>query len=186
MVRGKERADTMNVTELALLREAAEESAYAQFKLGMMYVYGDTVPEDNGKAVELLTKAADQGHVEATYNLGICYHYGHGVEADRQRALILYLFSAGKVYAKGMHLVGRFYFHGWCVKQNYAEAIRWFEESDKRNDPTTCGFNSCYLGVCYAKGYGVEANAEKARTYFKKALAEGGADAEKKIKELMK
>ena len=185
MVRGKERADTMNVTELSLLREAAEESAYAQFKLGMMYVYGDTVPEDNAKAVELLTKAADQGHVEAAYNLGICYHYGHGVEVDLQRAFMLYLFSAGKGYAKGMHLVGRFYYHGWYVKQNYTEAIRWFEASEKRSDPTTLGLNSCYLGACYARAYGVEADMEKARAYFKKALAEGGADAEKKIKELL-
>ena len=155
------------------------ETAEEYYQLGMRHIYGDGVTEDNIEAARLLTLAAEQGHVEAAYNLGICYHYGFGVEIDLPKALDLYRFSADRGYAKGKHLVGRFYFNGWVVEQDYREAIRWFEASDALNDPSSCGFASCYLGVCSLRGLGMEADAAKARALFEKAAAQGGEDAEK-------
>ena len=175
----------MTEEELSLLQEAAKEQSDAQYKLGMMYVYGETVPEDYEKAIGLLTMASKQGHVEAAYNLGICYHYGFGTKVDLEKAFDLYMSSARNGYAKGKHLIGRFYYYGWHVRQDYAEAIKWFEESDKLKDPTSCGFNSCYLGVCYERGFGVKPDAKKAKELFDRAISEGGEDARALIDKLL-
>ena len=159
--------------------------AEALYQLGMKHVYGDTVPEDYGRAVELLTQAYALGHVEAAYNLGICYHYGFGVAVDLARAYELYRFAADHGYAKGKHLIGRFYYNGWHVRQDYAEAIRWFEASAALQDPTSCGFDYCYLGACYAKGYGVITDQKKAEELFQRGVAEGGEDAKQLIQRLL-
>ena len=159
--------------------------AEALYQQGMKHVYGDGAPEDYVKAVELLTQAYELGHVEAAYNLAICYHYGFGVAIDLAKAYELYLFAADHGYAKGKHLIGRCYYNGWHVPQDYAEAIRWFEASANLQDPTTCGFNQCYLGVCYARGYGVERDPTKAEALFRQAVAEGGEDARKLIQRLL-
>ena len=176
----------MTENELDLLKKEAEASPDAQYKLGIMYVYGDTVPVDYAEAVKLLTSAAEQGHVEAAYNLAICYHYGFGTEIDLEKALELYRFTAEKGYAKGKHLIGRFYYYGWVVDQDYKEAIKWFEASDNLQDPTTCGFNKCYIGVCLEKGLGVTHDHEKAKCCFDKAISEGGEDAKALIEKLLK
>ena len=157
----------------------------ALFRLGMKHVYGDGVEQSYPKAIELITQAADQGHVEATYNLAIFYHYGYGVDADLKKAYALYLRSADADYAKGKHLIGRFYYKGLYVPQDYEKAIEWFRKSDACNDPTAMGFNKCYLGVCYAKGYGIARDMAEAERLFALAIAEGGDYAKKLINDLM-
>lgn len=47
-----------------------------QYDLGCLYFYGNGVPEDKAKAVELFRLAAEQGYDRAQYNLGICYFRG--------------------------------------------------------------------------------------------------------------
>ena len=175
----------MTQEELTALEQAARTDPEAQYRLGMLYVYGEAVPEDYGRAIALLTSAADQGHVEAAYNLAICYHYGFGTPIDLEKAFALYLFSAQKGYAKGKHLIGRFYYHGWYVPQDEAEAIRWFEASAQLNDPTSCGLDFCYLGACYARGRGVRADPVRAEELFRRAIADGGDIARKRIEQLM-
>ena len=46
------------------------------------------------KAVELYTKAAEQGHAVAQFNLGKCYYDGEGVEQDMQKAVEWYTKAA--------------------------------------------------------------------------------------------
>ena len=51
-------------------------SAVDQFKLGVNYFRGNSVPKDLKKATYWFTKAAEQGHANAQYNLGTCYAKG--------------------------------------------------------------------------------------------------------------
>jgi len=39
--------------------------AKAQYELGLLYVYGDGIPQDYTKATELFSKAAEQGYADA-------------------------------------------------------------------------------------------------------------------------
>lgn len=175
----------MNNEELSRLQSEAKNSADAQYRLAMLYIYGEEIEENHPEAVRLLTLAAGQNHIEAIYNLAICHHYGYGTGIDLAKAYHLYLRAAELGYAKGKHLVGRFYFQGLHVRQDYAEAVKWFREAYAVRDASSCGFDSCYLGVCYAKGLGVEPHPAKAEEYLKTAVAEGGEQAKKLIDKLL-
>ncbi len=65
------------VSELAPLAENG--SADAQYRLGMMYEYGQGVEKDPQKAAEMLRMAAVQEHTDAQFWLGVKYMEGMGV-----------------------------------------------------------------------------------------------------------
>ena len=53
--------------------QAAGGDSIAQFKLGVLYDEGRTVPQDDKEALKWYRKAANQGHAEAQFNLGVLY-----------------------------------------------------------------------------------------------------------------
>ena len=65
---------------------ADQGNAVAQFNLGLMYDYGNGVPEDNTKAAKWYRRAAEQGHAGAQNNLGVMHEDGHGVSRNLERA----------------------------------------------------------------------------------------------------
>ncbi len=70
-------AQQESIDELRARAEAGD--AEAQYNLGLMYVNGEGVPEDDVEAVRLFRLAADQGLAEAQTNLGLMYDNGSGV-----------------------------------------------------------------------------------------------------------
>jgi TPR repeat protein len=59
---------------LRLWRPLADQGdAAAQYNLGLMYVDGHGVAQDDAAAVSWFRKAADQGYADAQYNLGLMY-----------------------------------------------------------------------------------------------------------------
>lgn len=105
------------------------DQAEKLYQLAMRHIYGDGVEENNERALELLTEAAELGHLEAAYNLGICYHYGYGTAVDLARAWELYLRCAQEGHGKGMELVGRFYARGIHVEADRAQAEFWLRKA---------------------------------------------------------
>ena len=62
------------------VKKAAEQGDVdVQFMLGVMYAYGEGVPQDYAEAVRWYRKAAEQGHASAQYYLGLMYTIGQGV-----------------------------------------------------------------------------------------------------------
>ncbi len=61
-------------------------SAWAQYKLGLMYEEGRGVAKDPVKAVEWYQKSAEQGNAESQFLLGIMYSNGTGVPKNSVRA----------------------------------------------------------------------------------------------------
>ena len=60
-------------TALAEWTPLAEQGGSdAQYNLGVMYDFGDGVPENDKTAVKWYTLAAKQGHARAQTNLGLC------------------------------------------------------------------------------------------------------------------
>ena len=64
----------------------------------MCYYTGRGVTKSYTKAVEWLTKAANQGDAIAQYYLGQCYQYGRGVRKNNQEAYEWYCISAAQGY----------------------------------------------------------------------------------------
>ena len=75
-------------TALHVWRDLANQGlAEAQYYMGLMYVKGNGVPENDKEAVKWYRLAAEQGDVDAQYTLGGMYAFGQGVpEYDREAA----------------------------------------------------------------------------------------------------
>jgi uncharacterized protein len=75
-------------TALAVFRPLAENGdAKAQSILGLMYSYGEGVPEDYRESARWYRRAAEQNSSVAQYNLGMLYLEGKGVPQDTDEAI---------------------------------------------------------------------------------------------------
>ena len=67
-------ANLKDAAALAQLQTAAQSGdANAQLWLGVMYNFGQGVPQDYAQALSWYRKAAEQGYADAQYNLGVMY-----------------------------------------------------------------------------------------------------------------
>lgn len=73
---------------------AARGDGYAQYRLGLLYFYGDGTGKDYEQAARWLRSAADQGHVLAQTALGFLYITGTGVARDDEMAYFWLLIAS--------------------------------------------------------------------------------------------
>ncbi len=69
---------------------AEQGIAAAQFNLGVMYRYGEGVPQETQEALKWYRKAAEQGLALAQNNLGVMVEHGRGVAKDEAEAVKWY------------------------------------------------------------------------------------------------
>ena len=105
---------------------AKQGEAYAQFNLGIMYEYGDGVPENDAEAVKWYRKAADQGHANAQSNLGFMYEKGMGVPENYAEAVKWYRKAADQGDAYAQYNLGFMYATGAGVPENSIRAYVWW------------------------------------------------------------
>lgn len=125
--------------------QSAEEGfTGAQVSLGMLYLNGEMVYTDYGKALFWLKKAAQQGDEYAYNNLGVICEKGLGVEKDCQKARNYYNLAADKGLL--------------CAKVNYANLTYLSKNEIDRNraysyilDGVKAGNSTaqCLLGLMY-------------------------------------
>ena len=78
-------------------RLAAEQGdADAQYRLGIMYLNGRGVPQDDVVAVKWSHKAAEQGDADAQSLLGAMYERGRGVPQDFIQAHMWFNLAASR------------------------------------------------------------------------------------------
>ncbi len=88
-------------------RLASQGDASAQYKLGLMYIYGEGVDSDSTKAIEWFKKAGNQGHAEALYEIGSRYHYGLSVDKDFTKAVEWYEKAGNQGHAESQYKVAK-------------------------------------------------------------------------------
>lgn len=109
--------------------------AKAQYHLGMLHYGGHGVPENEKIAVDLLTKSAKQGNVDAMYQLGNAYTFGNDtpklvVDADVEAAQ--WYFKAAKAgNAEAQYSLGLLFMAGKGVERNNQEANYWMQLAAK-------------------------------------------------------
>ena len=86
----------MNIEELK--QRAAGGDAEAQFELGICYLNGEDIKQDEEAAVLWFKKSAEQGYSVAQHNVGVCYENGYGVYKDRYTAVSWYRKAAAQGY----------------------------------------------------------------------------------------
>ena len=153
-------------TELEVKAESGDRNA--QFELAEKYFSIGSVDDDK-KGLELLRKAAEQGHAEAQFEYGCAYFFGIcGVEQiDMVKAMEWIRKSAEQGYTKAEFYVGDDYFE----QGNAVDAINWLKKAADKE----YYYAQLELGVIYQKGMGMgmEKNLTEALVWFKKTAKNG-------------
>jgi TPR repeat protein len=157
-------------TALLLWHPLADRGdAKAQTCLGLMYLNGYGVPQDDAAARKWFRKAADQGDAKAQYLLGVIYEAGEGVPKDTAEGTKWYSKAAeGGFLAAPLHL-GVIYYGGKDVPQNYAEAAKWYRKAAEQGD----GSAQSMLGAMYAFGQGIPQDYIAAHMWSNLSAAQG-------------
>ena len=82
--------------------------------------------------------------------------------------------DAEKGNARGQYNLGTCYASGTGVKQNEAEALKWFLKAADQG----YSFAQCNLGIYYANGIGVTRDQVEAAKWLRKAAEQGDAPAQ--------
>ena len=104
----------------------------AQVRLGMMYVQGRGVPQDDAEAVGWYRRAAEQGDADAQTRLGAMYARGRGALQDDVEAVSWFRRAASRGYANAHLALGIMYADGRGVPQDYVQAYKWFNLATSR------------------------------------------------------
>ncbi|HVV26848.1 MAG TPA: tetratricopeptide repeat protein [Rhizomicrobium sp.] len=110
--------------------------ALARNNLGLMYLSGKGVPQDNAKALHYLSLSAAAGSAEGQNNLGGLYRNATGVPRDYARAMRWFSASAAQGNSAGMYNLGLMYELGEGMAAEPLHAYMWFSlAADQHNMP---------------------------------------------------
>ena len=112
-----------------IIASAQKGNTDAQNKLGNMYYDGKGVAQDYNESLRWYKKAAKTGNIEALNNVGLVYST---VLNDGNMALYWYDKALKQGDVSASNRIGMVYLLGKNgVKQDYKEAMRWFEKATK-------------------------------------------------------
>ena len=118
--------------ELKPLAEQGKVSA--QFKLGLMYYKGQSLPQDYTEALKWFRLAAQQGDVYAQFNTGFMYEKGQGVPQNYAEAAKWYRRAADQGNATAQYNLGTMHERGLGVSQDDVQALMWFNLAASQGD----------------------------------------------------
>jgi len=183
----------------------------AMFVIALFFVIQwksiETKTEADGSAnIDQLSKAAEQGDVEAQYKLARQYKYGNGVPKDVRKACALYKTLAEQGMNKAQNTLGICYETGRGIEQNIERAIHWYEKAAEAGDVhATSNLAALYheqeqysealkwyektadlgdiramsiLGYMYEYGLGTPVNLSKSVAFYTQAAEQGDATAQ--------
>ena len=155
-----------------LVAATASDNAAALVDLGQRYEEGEGVPQDNERAFEMYSRAADQGHPLGATLVGQCLLHGRGTTEDQSRALACFQEGAMAGFPLAMHCLGECYAKGLGVDTDENEAVRCYRSGSELGDPGCLA----ELGECLEFGRGTNQNLDEALDCYQQAL-ECGFDA---------
>lgn len=193
----------------ALEQQAASGDPEAQCDLGMIYIKGQGVPQDNSQAALWFRKAAEQGDAGAQFQLGYSYDNGEGVPKDYGQAALWYRKAAEQGDAHAEYSLGALYAEGvnQGTPQEDAQAVFWrskirawraYINSVVIHKSTHWRYTQAAfwylkaaeqgdadaqdaLGDLYEKGQGVAQDYAQAVLWHRKAAEQGDADAQESL-----
>jgi TPR repeat protein len=161
------------------LRLASEDgNAAARLLLAALLLRGETESAYPNEPVDLLTRAAAQGSVDAEYNLGVCFRLGLRVARDLDMARYWYRRAALHDQPSAQIALGDLLLATANGEADQAEAARWYETAALAGVP---GANLS-LGRLYEQGLGVPRDLAKATACFRRAAQAGVPGAEEALR----
>jgi hypothetical protein len=164
-----------------LLERAEQGDADCQYWAGLRYFQGDGLPEDQHKAVDYCTLAADNGDARAYAFLAYCASRGIGMSKSIRKSTKMYRISAKAGYAPAQYSLGLFYLNGQGLKKNVRTAITWFEKAAQQKYTHAL----VMLGNLYHRGEEVVQFDQKAFGYYRTAANHGSPEAKFMLSKLL-
>jgi len=163
--------------EAAAAYQKAAQAGYApaQGALGIMYVTGRGVPQDNAQARGWLRMAADQGFAPAQSNLGLMYERGRVAPRDDGQAVIWFQKAADQEFAPAQYHLGRI----------YTRARRFRDAAAQYQKAAEAGYapaqNSLGILILSVTGPSVQKDEAQAKAWFQMAAGQGFAPAQNNL-----
>lgn len=131
-----------------LWRQRAEVGdAAAQTVLGLVYVHGKGVPQDDVEAVTWLGLAAEHGDPMVHTHLATVCAPGRGVAGNAMEAVRWWRAAAEQGEADAQSCLGSAFYNGEGVEQDLAERVRWWRKAAEPGQPDAqCGLEVAYFG----------------------------------------
>ena len=136
----------------------------AMTALGIMYITGVGVIQNDLKGFKYVQDAANKSHPKAQYTLGAIYYLGAGVNIDFKKAFSWISLSADQGYADAQHNLAQMYEAGEGVSQNFEQAYEYYLKA-ARNDNLD---SQIKVAQMYQKGIGTGKNLDKSTYWLKK------------------
>lgn len=97
--------------------------------LGVKYLLGRGVKQDNKRAFYYFSQAAAKGDPIAQNELGYMYAAGKGTPRNDGKAFVYYHQAASKGLSSAQYNLGLLYMHGLGTPANKTKALEWFKLS---------------------------------------------------------
>lgn len=125
--------------------------------LGVCYLSGIGVEQNDEKAAELFQKAKEKNVIKGFFNLGQCYYFGCGVKKNVKKAIQLLQHAADAGLPDAVDLLASIYLNdeSW---RNRKKAFQYLLSAQSTHDPDIL----YQLAVCYQNGYGTKRNDAEA------------------------
>ncbi len=115
------------------LLSANKGDVSAKYEVGVMYIEGQSAPQDTQEGIRWLQSAANNEHVLAQLELGKIYMNGApSIEADYLIALKWLEKAAQSGNADAQYHLGNMYRRGLGITKSNAEAVKWFRLAAKQ------------------------------------------------------
>jgi TPR repeat protein len=135
----------------------------------------------DAKAVEVLTKIANEGNPLAQLRLGDLYFHGKGVVEDENTAIFWWKKSAASGNAEAMYQIAHAYLFGNTAAKGVAdpdrEAATWYFQAASAGHAEA----AYTLGLLFIAGKGVVEDRNEAMRWFRLAAGKGHAEARKAL-----
>jgi TPR repeat protein len=125
-VRTRTISGSIRPSALTLLKK--DGNPETAFQLGLQFLSGIGEVQDDFKAYELISFAAEQGHIEAQFMKGWMLEDGRSVKSDAV-AFKFYSLAANQGHADAQVMLGNMYLVGRGVPQNHAKGLRLIRQS---------------------------------------------------------
>jgi TPR repeat protein len=166
--------------DVAQLEEKArQKDPDALNKLGLAYLEGGDVSQDDVKAAEYFRKAADLGYWKGQLNLGLMYARGRGLAKDPGEALQWIQRAADQGVSEAQLDLAVLLDQGKEVPKNFKEAITWYEKAATGGSaPAAAELGRIYLAV---NDEGIPRDFAAAAKWFRQAAEAGDPKAQNSL-----
>lgn len=135
----------------------------------------------DAKAVEVLTRIANEGNPLAQLRLGDLYFHGKGVSEDENMAIFWWKKSAASGNAEAMYQIAHAYLFGNTAAKGVAdpdrEAATWYFQAASAGHAEA----AYTLGLLFIAGKGVVEDRNEAMRWFRVAAEKGHVEARKAL-----